>query len=112
MHRARGNPLAHRKRGSGGERALAAAGPFFIVASQGPGMYSFDVKVIIQLSETEEVRALPILLRHSPGMVLPGRKYVLSSEALGALRKARIRFVEISRETSAPALEEVAGERV
>ncbi|HYT58599.1 MAG TPA: hypothetical protein VEL06_00405 [Haliangiales bacterium] len=70
------------------------------------------MKVIIQLSREDEARALPILLRHSPGMVLRERTYVLSQDALRALRKADIRFSELSREAIAPSLEEVAGERV
>jgi hypothetical protein len=35
------------------------------------------MKGIIQLNREEEAKALPIILRHSPGMVLPGRKYIL-----------------------------------
>ena len=70
------------------------------------------MKVIIQLTPEEEARALPILLRHSPGMILPQRRYVLSEEALRALWGAGIHFSELSRETSAPTLEEAAGERV
>ena len=70
------------------------------------------MKVIIQLSEDQEANALPILLRHSPGMVLPNRTYVLSENALRALRDAGIRVSELSREAAAPRLEETAGERV
>jgi hypothetical protein len=70
------------------------------------------MKVIIHLTLEEEVKALPILLRHSPGMVLPNRTYVLSEDALRALRSAGIRFSEVSREAVAPGLEEVVGERV
>ncbi len=70
------------------------------------------MKVIIHLSKDEEAKALPVLLRHSPGMVLPDRTYVLCDEALKALRTAGIRYSELSREASAPGLEEVAGERV
>ena len=70
------------------------------------------MKVIIHLSREEEAKALPILLRHSPGMVLRQRTYVLSGDALRALRKAGIRFTERSREAVASRLEEVAGERV
>lgn len=70
------------------------------------------MKVIIQLASDEEAKALPILLRHSPGMILPQRTYVLSEEAVSALRAARIQFSEISREASTPSLEEFAGERV
>ncbi|MEK7686137.1 MAG: hypothetical protein AAB466_12010 [Verrucomicrobiota bacterium] len=70
------------------------------------------MKVIIHLTEAEEAKALPILLRHSPGVVLPHRTYVLSKDALRALRRANVRFSELSREAAAPSLEEVAGERV
>lgn len=70
------------------------------------------MKAIIHLTGAEEAKALPILLRHSPGMVLPQRTYVLSEDALGALRAAGIRFSEVSREAPAPSLEEFAGERV
>ena len=70
------------------------------------------MKIIIQLSREEEAKALPILLRHSPGMVLPARTYVLGEDAVGLLRNAGIRFTQLSREALAPSLEEVAGERV
>ena len=69
------------------------------------------MKVIVQFTSEAEQKALPILLRHSSGMVLPGRTYVLSDDALRALRRAGIQFTELSRETEAPSLE-VAGERV
>lgn len=70
------------------------------------------MKVIIHLTEAEEAKALPILLRHSPGVVLPHRTYVLAEDALRALRRANVQFSELSRETAAPSLEEAAGERV
>ena len=71
------------------------------------------MKVVIHLSAREEAKALPILLRHSPGMVLRDRTYVLSSEAVRALRNARVEFTELSREAAAPILEGVdPGERI
>jgi predicted Fe-Mo cluster-binding NifX family protein len=70
------------------------------------------MKTIIQLSREEEAKALPILLRHSPGMILPDRTYVLGEGAVGLLRNAGVRFTQLSREAVAPCLEEVAGERV
>ena len=70
------------------------------------------MKIIIQLSREEEAKALPILLRHSPGMILPERTYVLAEDVVGRLQKAGIRFTQLSREALAPSLEEVAGERV
>jgi hypothetical protein len=73
------------------------------------------MKIIIQLSREEEAKALPILLRHSPGMILPERTYVLGDDAVGLLRNAGIRFTQLTREALAPCLEcleEPAGERV
>jgi hypothetical protein len=70
------------------------------------------MKVIIHLSAEEELRALPLLLRHSPGMVLPNRTYILSEDALKMLRDKGVQYSEVSREAGAPSLEEAAGERV
>jgi hypothetical protein len=71
------------------------------------------MKGVIQFTKPEEARALPILLRHSPGTVLPNRTYVLDEESIAELRKSGIRFVTLSQESSAPNLEGVgAGERV
>jgi hypothetical protein len=70
------------------------------------------MKVVVHLTKEEEAKALAILLRHSPGMVLPQRTYVLSEDALRALSEAGVQFSELSREAAAPSLEEVVGERV
>lgn len=71
------------------------------------------MKVAIQLSVREEEKALPILLRHSPGMILPERVYVTSQEAADALRAAGVRFSVLSREADAPSLEGmVSGGRI
>ena len=71
------------------------------------------MKTIIQMSETEEARALPLLLRHSPGTVLPNRIYIISEEAAKKLREAGVQFAELSREPTAPHLEGVgSGERI
>lgn len=68
---------------------------------------------VIRLSEREEARALPILLRHSQGMALPNRTYVLSASAVEALRKAGIAFQELSGMGTSPAGEGVgSGERI
>jgi hypothetical protein len=63
-----------------------------------------SVKLASRLSKGEEAKALPILLRHSPGMVLRDRTYVLDSEAVSALRNAGIRFEELNTEGDAPSL--------
>jgi hypothetical protein len=71
------------------------------------------MKTIIRMSEAEEAKALPILLRHSPGTVLPNRIYVNNEEAAKKLREAGVQFTELSRESSAPSLEGVgSGERI
>jgi len=62
------------------------------------------MKLAVRFSKTEEAKALPILLRHSPGMVLPDRAYVLTAEAVSALRDAGVRFEELSTEADAPSL--------
>jgi ABC-type hemin transport system substrate-binding protein len=54
------------------------------------------MNVVIQMSGQEELKALPILYRHSPGMVLPGRTYVISEEAVSALRQAGVQFTEVN----------------
>ena len=71
------------------------------------------MKTIIQMSEAEEAKALPILLRHSPNTVLPNRIYVVSEDAAKKLRQAGVQFTELSRESNAPTLEGVgSGERI
>ena len=78
-----------------------------------PNHKAHAMKTIIQLSEAEEAKALPILLRHSPGTVLPNRIYVVSVEVAKKLREAGVQFTELSREASAPRLEGVGfGERI
>ncbi len=49
--------------------------------------------MVIQLSEREEAKALPILLRLSPGVILPNRIYVIDGRAAQALRDAGVAFV-------------------
>jgi hypothetical protein len=71
------------------------------------------MKTIIQLSEAEEAKVLPLLLRHSPGTVLPNRTYVMSEEVAKQLREAGMQFTELSRESNAARLEGVgSGERI
>ena len=59
------------------------------------------MKVVIRLSAKQEAKALPILLRHSPGAVLPDRTYVISEGAAKALHDAGIEFAELGREADA-----------
>jgi len=50
------------------------------------------MKVIVHMTKEEEAKALPILLCNSPGMLLPHRTYLLSEDAVKALREAGVRF--------------------
>jgi hypothetical protein len=54
--------------------------------------------VEIQFTEQEEQRALPLLLRHSPGRMLPNRTYVITHAAASALTAAGITFQVISNQ--------------
>jgi hypothetical protein len=46
------------------------------------------MRIVIQFTSQEEFKALDIVLRHSPGMILPDRRYVASVEAAKSLPKA------------------------
>ena len=71
------------------------------------------MKVVIRFTSDEEAKALPILLRHSPGAVLQNRTYLVNSDSATELRHAGIQFTELSRESNAPNREGVgSGERV
>ncbi len=71
------------------------------------------MKCVIQFSSREELKALSILLRHSPGVGLPNRTYVVSQAAIQALRAAGIIFNELGNEQYAPSLKGVpSGERI
>jgi hypothetical protein len=71
------------------------------------------MKVAVRFTAQEELKAVPILMRHSPGMMLPGDIYVISAEAAEALRQAGVRFTEVTSEAPPPGLQGVAtGERI
>jgi hypothetical protein len=58
------------------------------------------MKIVIQVRPRDSAKAWSVLVRHSPGMALPDRVFVVSEEAVRALREARIHFSELSREAS------------
>lgn len=71
------------------------------------------MKVTIRFTAAEELKALPILLRHSPGTILPERTYIISPEAARALQDAGIKFTPVASETHPPSLTGApAGERI
>lgn len=71
------------------------------------------MKVVVRLSPAEEIKAIPILLRHSSGSILADRTYLISEAAARALRAAGVRFSELSRESHEPVFEgAIACERI
>jgi hypothetical protein len=65
------------------------------------------MRTVIQFVPREELKALDILLRHSPGMILPDRRYVVSVEAAEALRRSGVKFRMLASEANAPVFERV-----
>lgn len=55
------------------------------------------LQVAIKVWARDEAKALDILLRHSTGMALPDRIFVVSADAVRALRKAGVRLRELAR---------------
>jgi len=71
------------------------------------------MKVVIQMLPDEELKALPILLRHSPGMMLQNGTYVLTADSARRLREHGVRFTELGRESATAGVEGVrCGERI
>jgi len=70
------------------------------------------MKIAVRFTAKEELKAIPILFRHSTGMMLPGDVYVISEEAARALAEAGVHYSELSRESSAPRLQGASGERI
>jgi hypothetical protein len=71
------------------------------------------MNIVIQFSEGEEAKALPILLRHSPGTVLSNRTYVVEQSVAKALREAGVEFREVRPQLNLPVVEDLSiGERI
>ncbi len=63
-----------------------------------------QAKVVIQLTDSEECKAIPILLRHSPGTILPERTYVVDIDVVKMLSESGVRFQVLSHEVDSPNL--------
>jgi hypothetical protein len=50
------------------------------------------MRVAIQIDPADKAKALALLVRHSPGTALPNRVFIVSQEAVDALRMAGIKF--------------------
>jgi hypothetical protein len=71
------------------------------------------MKTVIQVAEADDARAWALLQRHSPGVALPKRTFVVSQEAADGLRRAGIRFHVLSDDARTLTEEGVAvGERI
>jgi hypothetical protein len=71
------------------------------------------MKVVIRISKRDDTKAWGVLQRHSPGVALPNRMFVVSSAAADELRRQKIDFVVLS-DDAAPHLGQgvTAGERI
>jgi hypothetical protein len=71
------------------------------------------MSVVLRFTSDEEERALPILLRHSPGSVLSNRTYVVEDSVVQVLRDSGISFQEVVPPLNLPILEDIQiGERI
>jgi hypothetical protein len=71
------------------------------------------MNVAVRFSVDEELKALPILLRHSPGTVLADRTYIIDVSAAQALRDAGVLFHEVQPQLNLPIVEDFPiGERI
>lgn len=71
------------------------------------------MKVVIQIAKVDDARAWAVLQRHSPGVALPNRTFVVSEEAVEALRVAGIHVTVLRDDAHALTEEGVAsGERI
>ena len=70
------------------------------------------MKVVIRFSAKEEAKALPVILRGSPYVILRNRTYILGEEIVKKLVAAKIKFREVSRESITRAEGALSGERI
>lgn len=71
------------------------------------------MKIAVQFTKNEELKALPIILRHSSGLILRDRTYVLYEDVLKLLRDAGVKYRELGREGAITDLEGAAsGKRI
>jgi hypothetical protein len=71
------------------------------------------MKIVIQVATAHDAKAWAILQRHSPGVALPNRTFVVSEGAADELRQAGIQFHVLSDQPQMLTGEGVAtGERI
>jgi hypothetical protein len=71
------------------------------------------MNIVLQFTAEEEAKALPILLRHSPGSILPNRTYIVEQSAAQALQDAGVAYREVRPQLKLPVIEDLSiGERI
>ena len=71
------------------------------------------MKLVIQVAEADDAKAWAVLQRHSAGLALPNRTFVISEEAAEALRRTEVRFHVLSDDPHTLTREgATAGERI
>jgi hypothetical protein len=60
------------------------------------------MKFVIQVHRRDSAKTWGLLVRHSPGVALADRMFVVSAEAARALRKTGVRFKQVSRDATPP----------
>ena len=74
---------------------------------------SLEMRVVVQVAAKDSARAGVMLVRHSAGTALRNRTFIISEEAVRALREAGVKFTEISREAALAAADgDINGERI
>jgi len=58
------------------------------------------MRIVIQIAAADDAKGWAILQRHSAGMALPGRTFVVSEAAVRALQDAGIRYTELARDAA------------
>lgn len=70
-------------------------------------------RVLIKVAPKDSAKAWALLVRHSPGVALPDRTFLVAPEAVKSLRRARVRFTVISTDSAALSpTGAIAGERI
>lgn len=71
------------------------------------------MKLVVQVAESDDAKAWAVLQRHSPGVALPNRTFVVSEQAVEALRREGVRLIVLSDDFQTLTEQGVAsGERI
>jgi hypothetical protein len=69
--------------------------------------------VVVQIAKKDSARAWGVLVRHSAGTALPDRTFIVSQDAVRALREAGVKLKEVALVADPSAYSAmVSGERI